>query len=304
MAESSASPDISAALAQVMPRLRATRTTAQMLLVVIAILTAVAAVSLRGRMGDDLDWLFFPAFAGFMLAALVFAQTSRSHDKNVMPHLAGAIGLDYSKGAGAFLKDLPPRLLPDRVRSAEDLLSGNVAGRSVQFAEVKVETGGKNSRTIFDGYVIRVPNLVPMPPFFLAPADEFESGFLRRANLSSDGLFRIGTEAIHGISFTLWTSSAEQTEDAGFTAVVDALKGMGPILGGGASLYSVTSDREVMHLAVRHVRNLFTIGGVFSSEEAVMASARTALEDLSLPVRITGAILDAEAQVAKRRAEA
>jgi hypothetical protein len=301
MTEPAASTDISAALAGVLPSLRSARLLARVLLLATALATALAAFALRGRMGDDLDWLAFPLIAGFLVGALVFAQTSRNHDQKVMPHLARAIGLGYSKDAAAFLKALPPRLLPDRVRTAQDLLTGEVAGRRIDFAEVRVETEGKNARTLFRGFVIRVPNVVPMPPFFLGPASEFERGFLRAAKLSSEGLLELRRPRIGGQEFVLWSSSGDVENDAGLEAVLGVLQRLDAVVGGGATLYSVTSDREVMHLALRQMRDLFSIGGVFSHEETVMAAARSALEDLSIPVRITGAILDAEAKVVKRR---
>ena len=89
------------------------------------------------------------------------------------------------------VRNLPPRLLPTRgTRQGEDLVQGRLGAYAIQMAEVSVETGGKNSRTLVKGLVGRFPNRAPVPLFYLAQSSKTKPGMIFSGDLNTDGPHR------------------------------------------------------------------------------------------------------------------
>jgi hypothetical protein len=164
-------PDVTTAVQALLPELRRKSRQGWMLIALVSVLAAAGTYALAG-VGEGATWLF-PLMAGVFLIALIVGWIRKRHESMVMPILATTVGLSYAKDASGFVRCLPQRLLPKgRICRGEDCLSGAIGGRTIRMAEVKVETGGKNSRTLFKGVVANFPNAVAMPPFFIADEDQ------------------------------------------------------------------------------------------------------------------------------------
>lgn len=293
---------LNAALTAILPQLRQGKSMGWIGVALAVLAVPVAMVLLHPHFQDDMLWLWAPPVAAGFLAYVIHDSVARRHAALVMPNLAQAIGLAYDQKATGFVSSLPARLMPDMVVQASDLLTGQIGGRPVSFAEVDAETGGKNSKTIFRGFVIRMPNLVPMPPLFIAPVEETERGFLRPARLKVTDLVHLKSLPMPGgRTFGIWGSSDAVTRDPGFDVLVEVLTEFAGRPEGALRLYSATVNGEITHLAVEHDRDLFRIGGLFAQDSDVMGQVRRAFDDLRLPVDLTKTLLDAESKVLARR---
>jgi hypothetical protein len=242
--------------------------------------------------------VFFPAI-GILLITAIVRRTCRAHESAVMPILARTVGLDFSKDAQAFDKSLPARLLPEGdLRMAEDLLSGTFGGRAIRLAEVKVETGGKNSRILFKGVVANFPNAVVMPPFFIAPEGQTGKSFWSRDRLDVDGLVRIRTvTGRSGLQYGVWASSLAVADNPALGAVLAILTDLEHRVGGDTKLFSATSNGEVTHVALSHERDLYKIGGLLMDQTKIFDDVQAAYRDLTVPLTIATQLMEAEKNV-------
>ncbi len=294
-------PDINAAMPGLLPVLR--NATIQGWLMAAGVLAGSAALAwaVSGLGEDGKAWAFAILFMSLFGMGAVARYTRRRHEAEIMPLLARTAGLDYAQQGKWFLDSLPPRLLPkDRDRTCEDALSGKIGDRPIRFAEAKIETGGKNSTTLFRGVVAEFPNVVPMPAFFVASEAQTRGWFIFKGNIQVDDLVRVQTlSGRSGMEYGVWSSSAEAARKPGFEAVLDILTGLESIVGSDAKLYTASSDGVMMHLAISSKRDLFKIGGMFASADTLAADIRRAYDDLTLPMKIVSALLQAEGAVAK-----
>lgn len=213
----------------------------------------------------------------------------------LMPVLARTVGLNYDKNAKPFLKSLPQRLLPKGVQGAEDHIHGKLGAHAIQLAEVNVETGGKNSRTLFKGLVAQFPNRVAMPAFFIAQEDKTRPGFFFGGDLKTDGLHHLrNVTGPTGRTYGVWTSWTQMEEPPALAAVVEVLTRIENHVGSGAELYSATSNGEETHVALSHKRNLFRVGGLFPNESDIFADVRYAMQDLTVPLNLATVLISAE----------
>ncbi|MBL9053172.1 MAG: hypothetical protein JNN02_05530 [Tabrizicola sp.] len=294
-----ASTEVAVAVRNLMPQLR-TESRLAIALMGAAIVTglAIAFVTMTSNMDTEGRWKisFFAAFGGCFLAFLAHKRMRRQQEALVMPVLASAVGLTYAKDAKPFLRALPERLLPKRgIKTAEDHITGSLGAHRVEMAEIKVETGGKNSRTLFAGLVVRFPNRTAMPAFFIAREDKTREGWLFGGELSTDGLYHLRSViGGGGASYGIWTSWTARDEPPALAPVVEAVTKIEDRLGRGTQLYAATSNGEEMHLALAHSRNLYRLGGVFPDEHQIFADVREAMQDLSVPLTLAKALIEAE----------
>lgn len=202
-------PDITDALPSLLPELRRITRNGWLLEAAIAV-TAVAMLILTAGMGDEpyqIPLIVLAVAVG--LAAYIAQITRRRHEARIMPLMAEALGLGYLQNASSFMTGLPARLLPKAGRkTAEDQISGRIGDRSIRFAELKLETGGKNSTTLFQGIVAEFPNLAPMPQFFLAAEGETRNWLGFAGPIKVDDLIRIDTiTGRSGKVYGVWAST-------------------------------------------------------------------------------------------------
>jgi hypothetical protein len=297
--ESPASPtDVALAVRNLLPQLRGQARTGVGLMggaLVASLAIAVLILSADNRDAEAWKFAIIAVGVGVVLAIVARNWTVRRQESLVMPVLAKAVGLSYQKDAKAFLRALPARLLPKGIKTGEDLVSGSLGAHQVQMAEVKVETGGKNSRTLFAGLVARFPNRTAMPAFFVAREDKTRPGIFFGGDLSTNGLYQQNTvTGGGGARYGVWTSWSGQTEPPALAAVVQAVTRIEDQLGRGTQLYAATSNGEETHVALTHSRNLFRVGGMFPNESDLFEDVRAAMQDLSVPLTLAKALIDAE----------
>jgi hypothetical protein len=294
-----ASVEVAQALRNLMPGLHGK---ARIALAVIAVSVVaggvIAVLSLGSGMDTEGRWkvAMFAVLCAFLACMAAVKWNRRAQEALVMPVVARAVGLTYSKDAKAFVKDLPTRLLPKRgIRSGEDLVQGRLGAHAIQMAEVKVETGGKNSRTLFQGIVAQFPNRVAMPAFFLALEDKTRPGMFFGGDLVTEGLYHLrNVTSAEGLTYGIWTSWSAREEHPALTKVVGILTAIEAHVGPGARLYAATSDGTETHVALTHSRNLFRVGGLAPQESEIFADVRSAMQDLTVPLALAKALIGAE----------
>jgi hypothetical protein len=307
MTETAAPPDatdeVARAVRDLFPELRAKSIRAGLIIALAVVATAVAIVLLyssRMESSDNFKMSIYAAFAGVAVVIITYRWTIKAQEELVMPVLARAIGLRYSKSAADFVKGLPKRLLPSRgVRTGEDHVNGALGAHAIQMAEVHVETGGKNSRTLFKGIVAQFPNRAAMPAFFVALEDKTRPGIFFGGDLSTEGLYHLRNVHSGAATYGIWTSWSDMAEPPALSAVIDILTGLEAHVGSGAQLYAATSNGEEMHIALSHSRNLFRVGGLLLNENELFADVQTAMQDLMVPLTVAKALIQAEEAAAK-----
>jgi hypothetical protein len=303
MTEPSASPDasteVATAVRDLMPDIRRLATTTIALITAAVVISVGAAVLfLNSGMDAEGRWkaALFTLFFGALAVYHAFRWMIRRQEALVMPVLASAVGLSYSKDAKPFVKALPDRLLPARgIRTGEDHIHGKLGARAIQMAEVNVETGGKNSKTLFKGLVAQFRNSAAMPAFFIALEDKTRPGMFFGGEISTDGLHHLRN--VHGgggRTYGVWTSWSSMEEPPALSAVVDVFTRIENHVGYGAELYAATSNGEEMHVALSHKRNLFRVGGLFPKEDEIFADVQAAMQDLTVPLTLAKALIEAE----------
>lgn len=286
-------PDVTTAVRALMPDLHRHTRQAWILIGLVAVLVLIFGYNLLG-VGEGPTFLF-PVLIGGVLIALIVRWTRKSHEKAIMPILASTVGFSYDKNATGFAKALPNRLLPDGIRAGEDFLTGRIGGRIILMAEVKVETGGKNSRTLFKGVVANFPNAVPMPPFFIAPEGQTGRSFWFGNRLDVEGLVQIrAVTGMAGRRFGVWASSTAVADNPALSAVVEILTELEQRVSGEAQLFSATSNGEEMHVALTHKRDLYKMGGLFLNQTTILDEVQAAYRDLTIPLTIAGRLMEAE----------
>lgn len=300
-----ATDEVALAVRSLMPDLRKLGAGSAALMAAVAVGTTILTLMVTSSAMDGEDrWKLALITLGIGAAIIFYSHRWMigRQEATVMPVLARSIGLSYDKNAKSFLNSLPSRLLPKGVRKAEDHVHGSLGAHEIQMAEVSVETGGKNSRTLFKGIVAQFPNRVAMPAFFIALEDKTRPGMFFGGDLSTDGLHHLRTVLNGGRAYGVWTSWSQMEEPPALSAVIDVLTGIENHIGYGAQLYAATSNGEEMHIALSHSRNLFRVGGLFPSEAEIFADVRAAMQDLSVPITLAKTLISAEeAAVAKAK---
>lgn len=300
-----ASSEVALAVRALMPALKRQATLAVGIITLAIVAAAVVAlVFLNSAMDGEDRWkvAFFAALAAFLVVTWTYKWTVRKQEAQVMPILARAISLNYSKDAKPFVKALPKRLLPVRgIRAGEDHVHGALGAHAIQMAEVNVETGGKNSRTLFKGIVAQFPNRTAMPAFFVAQEDKTRPGMFFGGDLSTEGLFQHSTVTGNGgRRYGVWTSWSEMEEPPALSEVVAILTRIEDHVGPGTELYAATSNGVEMHIALSHKRNLFHLGGLFPDENQLFRDVRAAMQDLTVPLTLAKLLIEAEETAAAK----
>ena len=291
--------EVAGAVRALMPGLRVQAMIAVTIITLAIVGAGIAAVlSLNSGMEGEDRWkmALVAGITAFFVVTWTYKWTVRKQEAQIMPVLSRAIGLDYSKNAKPFVSALPSRLLPKRgIRAGEDHVHGTLGAHAIQMAEVTVETGGKNSRTLFKGMVAQFPNRVAMPAFFVALEDKTQPGFFFGGDLSTEGLHHLrNVTGNGGRSYGIWTSWSKVEEPPALSAVVAILTRIEDHVGHGAELYAATSNGEEMHLALSHKRNLFHLGGLFPDENQLFRDIRAAMQDLTVPLTLAKVLIGAE----------
>jgi hypothetical protein len=290
--------DINTVLDGLMPEMRRARLIGWGLAVGLVVFALFLLATVEPRNEPWTFQLIVIGIAGLLVFGLN-AWVSRRQEALVMPALARSAGLDWRRNARDYVLGLPTRLLPrGSVRKCDDLVTGSIGGRRISFGEVKIETGGKNSSTLFQGIVAAFPNQVALPAFFLAAERETRGWFVFSGRIKVDDLRQLKTiSGGSGESYGVWSGWSGTGPDHGLDDVLKVLTGLEWAIGSQAKLYSASSDGRTTHVALSHKRDLYNIGGLLASTEALMNDIRRAHADLSLPLTLVQHLLTAEQKV-------
>jgi len=294
------SSDVTEAVRQLMPRLRRLGLEASAMIGIGVLIVGLGAFWLYAEGLHDktqVDLASFAILIGVLTVVGAHQWTRKKQEALVMPLLAEAVGLTYSKDAKAFVKALPKELLPQRaLNRGEDLITGQLGAHSLRMAEVKVVTGGRNSKTLFMGLIVQIPNRVPMPLIFIAPEDKTGGNRFFSSGLSTEGMVYLQpATGPAGRAYGVWGPDLTVRDDPALSAVLDVLTTIETRIGRGAGLYSVLIDRNMTHVALTCRVNLFSLAGIFPTEARLLDDVRATMDDLSIPLTLASVVIEAEA---------
>jgi hypothetical protein len=298
-------PDVGAAVHALKPQLTRLSIFAIAAMTVAGVATVATILYALVLIDDGVDrfkFAFIFGIIGALAMAFFYSQMRKRQEALVMPVIAQAVGMTYSKDAKFFLKALPARLLPRAaVRKAEDHVYGKLGRHEIQMAEVTIETGGKHSRTLFKGVVAQFQNSIAMPAFFLAPHEQTRPGMIFKAWIPTDGLYHLrDVVGSSGVTFGIWTSWTDMQEPPALKAVIEILTSLDSRLATPMTLFTATSNGEEMHLALSHDRNLFSVGGLFQDDARLFSDVHRATRDLSVPLDLVKELVAAEVAAAEK----
>jgi hypothetical protein len=284
------------AISQLLPEMRAAQRSGWAMAIGGFLVLGALALFLVTREEDWVTFGIFCAILAVMLPFWVATDVRRKHERQILPVIARTFGLTHRKDPGEFFSSLPPVFIPrGGRRSADDQMSGRVADRWFRFTEVKTETGGKHSRTLFQGVVVEVENRHSLPPFVIASTRETKGFLFLRGNVHVEGMdYHEGVTGPDGTYYGLWSppdTGLDQLQ--GVTAFLQRMVNIGPEVLGTSKLYSVACTGNEVLVALAHSRDLFRIGGMFTDEQKVMADIRSAAAEFSHPVQLVAEVIRA-----------
>lgn len=286
------------AFSAVLPFIRSSRRTGWILMAASVAAIVVVSAWLFSLGEDGFSWGIAVLFVGLMMVPFAIADNvRRKQEKQVLPLIARAFGLTYTKSPPDIFYSLPEVFIPrGGRRSVDDQMAGEVAGRRFEFTEVKTETGGKNSRTLFRGVVVSIANARKLPQFVIASTKETKGFLFFRGNVHVEGMeYHEGVTGADGTYYGLWSHGGQDVGQlAGLQAFMRRMSEIGPQVLGSGMLYSVACDGRSIHVALTHGQDLFRVGGIFANEARVMADIRGAAEQLGHPIRLVSEVLRAE----------
>lgn len=284
------------ALSAALPEIRAVKIKGW-LLSAAAIAVSVGLMILASKLPEKrLQFIIFAAFPGFFCVGAAMRWVRSSHERAVLPTIAEAFGLSYQKAPKGFYETLPKNFIPQGGRrSVDDMMNGKVADRAFRFAECKTETGGKNSSTLFQGVVVEVRSSGAMPEFLIASMKETKGFLFFKGKVQVEGMQMIHqANGTSGEIYGLWARSDAPAQMVGLRAFMDKVIALGPRTLGDSTLYSLVSTGKYFYVSLRHKRDLFRIGGMFSTEDQVIQHIRAAGTELAYPIALVTQVLQAE----------
>lgn len=294
--DSTAQDPTGAALAEALPELRRIQIQGWAGMAAAAVVTLLMGTAIWQLGSDAMGWAIMAYVFGAFGVVGIGAWVKRSHEARVMPIIASTLGLSHQKQGKWFVDQIPTNFIPrGGKQQGDDLMSGKIADRPFRFAEVKTETGGKNSSTLFDGVVIELATREPLPEFLIAPSRQTRGFWFFKGNLDVANQTLWHSEyGTNGEEYGLWSPSDRPGEREVMQALMIRMIDLGGSLGSGSSLYSVACTGRDIYVALRHKHEMFRIGGAFATEADIMANIRTASDELAVPLRLAAEIVRAE----------
>jgi hypothetical protein len=296
--------DPARALDAVLPAMRAARNTGLALVALAAVVAVVGTrVWLTAKDPDSVPEQLagLAAILAVVAITVIVQRTRQRHAALILPAVAATIGLTHRGPDPAFLDGLPDGLLPyGRRRRAEDVLSGHIAGRAIRLAEVRIERGGKNSSTLFRGVVAEVATSAPLPDLYIAPISSGWGLFTAGGPMETADRVQVGTFAVHRDDYGIWADRPVPPDDPGLVAVTRLMADLRGTVSPHLMLYRGTTGHGRVTVAARTTTDLFRIGGLLATRASLLDDLQAAAQDLTLPVRLVAAVLQAEADAVSR----
>jgi hypothetical protein len=169
----------------------------------------------------------------------------------------------------------------------------------VKICEHKIATGGKRSRTLFDGFVLSISATVPTPEFSLVRSDQTEPRFLGRPMISPPG-DPTGWQGFSatGKGYSLWLSPGTGAEGrASVVALAERLVKLDQRFERDVTLYSAIRRWGRITVALQHRGDLFRLGGLFATRARLNHQITACYGDLTLSLSVASELLDAQSPV-------
>lgn len=284
------------ALSAAMPVIRRRQRMGWLWVILILVVSIVLGVLLIMAGGDALGYGIGVLITGPILSLWPAESARKAIEREVLPTVCQTFGLTYAKDANGIFQTIPRVFIPfGGRRSCDDTLSGQLAGQWFRLAEVKTETGGKNSQTLFRGVVITLHSRGRPPEFLMASHKETKGFLFLKGNVRVEGMQNIDTvSGPDGVQYGIWTPEGATTDAALLRPVAKRIADLAPEVLHKSALYSIYSADGEWHIALRHDKDLFKVGGLRASEAEIMADIRSASADLGQVFRLIEGVLKAE----------
>lgn len=263
-------------------------------LVVLAVVVMSALAFLQG-----LEF-FLPIPIGLLLLVgffLVQRSTKRKHENLLMSRVASAMKFTFTKDMDESQFRLPPRMLPAAViKKSQDLITGTFDDRRIRMAKFERKTRGKHFNTLFNGFVVEVANIRPLPVFFIAPLKETDRRFFSATRIHTNGLIALDRDRARlSMNFGLWTTLRNRgNQQPMLPKIINAFVDIDECFEKRVKVFSVMSDGEKTFIAVQNKRDLFSIGGLFVRHASVLERVKGVVHDFRIPLRLIEIVAAAE----------
>ncbi|MDU8927903.1 hypothetical protein RXV86_10960 [Alisedimentitalea sp. MJ-SS2] len=237
-----------------------------------------------------------PALGAGAIAVKLIAKFRKDVSQTVLPHVVGALGFSYRPCAGRVQALIDSGLLPDRaIERAEDWVTGEAGGRSLETVEVEITTEGKNKKRLFNGMVVSLANQTRKDWLLMGLEEDTTPGFFSGPRLGLKNLHEVHrVRSPAGNEYLVFMADPErrlESELEGYLSALAELDGLD-----GCRLYSVVRTYDVIHVALSMPRDLYSIGGLFFTNESLQRDIRFALTELTIPLKVAERLLAAETE--------
>lgn len=235
------------------------------------------------------------AICAFVFALVLEGRFGKELSRKVLPQVVTEFGFSYRPFAGNAPELVKTGLLPnDTIKVAEDWISGDVAGRRLEAAEVEIVTGYKNKKRLFRGLVVSFQNPGPEDWLVMGKEAETKPGRFSGPLLGLKNLHEVHrTRSGEGEEFRVFMADPEQVIEPRIEAFLNALTRLDSLED--FRLYSVVRTYDTTYVALSNRRDLFSVGGLFFTKTSLQRKISGALAELSIPLKVAESLLAAEA---------
>lgn len=247
--------------------------------------------------GDPPVLMWIVIGVAFGISVLIVRKFKRTAAELIIPPLARTVGLRYQASVPKDLTRgwMATGLLPKAaaISRSEDGFEGDFAGRRFQTADLRIETGGKHSKRLFNGLVVSMELPEPHHAFVLASEQNTTGSFFARP--------KVGTENL--VKMTLYKSSAlrpfhafvplpKMADDPGFQARMQVLMRLDTEIGQ-CDLFSVVCTGRRMLVALSHETDFFRLRLLFGTAN-LPDDLRRVLAEMQATLKVVEILLESE----------
>ncbi len=292
------SPELDAAMQAPMKEIARGRVTAWTLaLGLIALAIGAGIWILAADPFAEFGVLIFLIFLGGYAGYGVFWMYGRRVSRLVMPHLASAAGLEYQpRFPDTFVDRLAGQgLIPRAVykRRSEDWFQGTFGTHTFEAADLRLETGGKNSKALFTGLIVWIEHPVAREQIIVTQPDTTQGGFFSRALLDVSELSEGAGFLSPGDDrrFQAFSATPQATQTTEFKNLVQTVLRLDTEISG-CRLFSIMLHDGRLMVALEHDDNWFRIVPVFGTTQ-LQRQVQIAFEQMQDLLAIVQILLDA-----------
>lgn len=246
-----------------------------------ALVTILVAGIAASIMLGVIHFAAFGAMIAFILFIFMEPRIKQSLSRDMMPILVKMAGDFQYDQQGLFTDFLIGNgsLPSGSLAKAEDRISGKIGGVDFDSWEAKItRKSGKRTRTVFDGLIVSMPVdesrwLLVRPA--VDPVSEFFRNMFRPVSNQEAEMHEIRIERD---GYELWTEKGDWDTSA-LVEVLISIRNSLPLY---ARFRGVFQDDGRAYLLLDVARNLYDLGGLFSSKKAVMAHVDKALNEIAV----------------------